>query len=234
MSDEPSDRPPEAGTALHGEPEAWPTREFPGWLPNPTGGPQTTAESPQASADAGADPPTGVIPPEGIARRPPPGAALPPHLRPDREPSVGWAPSVPRRASTQARAGGGAGPVTGPRPGPRRARLTLKRVDPWSVLKVTFVYSLAAFVIFLVAVGLLYGILSALGVFHSLDTFLSTVGAGSKAIRYIAFSRILLYAAIIGVINVVLFSALATIGAFLYNICGELVGGFELTLTETQ
>jgi hypothetical protein len=37
---------------------------------------------------------------------------------------------------------------------------------------------------------------------------------------------------LIGAVNVVLFTALATLGAFIYNVCADLVGGVELTLAE--
>ena len=39
-------------------------------------------------------------------------------------------------------------------------------------------------------------------------------------------------ATVVGAVNIVLFTALATIGAFVYNICADLVGGIEVTLAE--
>ncbi len=39
-------------------------------------------------------------------------------------------------------------------------------------------------------------------------------------------------AAIIGVVNIVLFIALSTIGSVVYNLCADLVGGIEVTLSE--
>ncbi len=41
-------------------------------------------------------------------------------------------------------------------------------------------------------------------------------------------------AALLGLVNVVLFTALATLGAFIYNVCADLVGGIELTLAEKE
>jgi hypothetical protein len=37
---------------------------------------------------------------------------------------------------------------------------------------------------------------------------------------------------LVGAVNIVLMTALATIGAFVYNICSDLVGGIEVTLAE--
>jgi ABC-type phosphate transport system permease subunit len=121
-----------------------------------------------------------------------------------------------------------------PRRGPRRARLVVKRLDPWSVLKITFVYSLAVYVVILVAVVLLYGLLSAMGVFHALDKFFHDVGASTTLRDYLGFGRIFLVTFVVGAINVVLFTALATLGAFIYNLCSDLVGGLEVTLTEAD
>ena len=39
-------------------------------------------------------------------------------------------------------------------------------------------------------------------------------------------------AAVIGAINIVLMTALCTVGTFIYNLCSDLVGGLELTLSE--
>ena len=40
--------------------------------------------------------------------------------------------------------------------------------------------------------------------------------------------------AIIGAVNIVLFTALATVGAFVYNVSADLAGGLELTLSERE
>ena len=124
-------------------------------------------------------------------------------------------------------------PGTARRP-TRRARLVLKRIDPWSILRLTFVYSLALYLIILVAVSALYALLAAMGVFHSLDTFFHDVGSTSSASSYFGFGRVFLVALVIGAVNVVLLTALVTLGAFLYNLCVDLVGGVELTLTEAE
>ncbi len=126
------------------------------------------------------------------------------------------------------------------RRGPRRARLAVRRIDPWSVLKFTFVFSLALLVVWVVAASVLYGVLNAMGVFESLQNTLGVLtdsGNGTAAggvSNIFEFRRILGWAALVGAVNVLLFSALSTLGAFLYNLCAELVGGIEVTLTERE
>ena len=119
------------------------------------------------------------------------------------------------------------------RRGPRRAHLAIKRVDPWTVLKVTFVFSLAMLIVGVVAVVALYVVLGGMGVFDSITKFLQDVSPGSNRVQdYAPLSRVAGGAAVIGAVNVVLTTALATLGAFIYNLCADLVGGIEVTLTE--
>jgi hypothetical protein len=119
--------------------------------------------------------------------------------------------------------------------GPRRARLQLRHVDIWSAFKISFVLSIAMFFIWMVAVGVLYGVLSALGVFDTLnDLFgqLSTASGSELGGDVVTPGLVFGGAAVIGAINIVLMTALCTVGTFIYNLCSDLVGGLELTLSE--
>ncbi|PZS35249.1 MAG: hypothetical protein DLM58_04120 [Pseudonocardiales bacterium] len=131
-----------------------------------------------------------------------------------------------------------AAPTAAPKPsradaarGPRRARLQLRHIDPWTVLKFTCVLSIALFFVWLIVIGVLFGILDATGVVGKInDSVILINGAGSKA--PVTAGVVFGGAAIIGVINIVLFIALSTIGSVVYNLCADLVGGIELTLSE--
>jgi hypothetical protein len=123
----------------------------------------------------------------------------------------------------------------------KRARLVVRRVDPWSVLKFSLLFSLCLLVVFVVAVAALYFALDALGVFDSVNQFVRDVtqaNAGGKPTGGIdvTFSagRIIGGAVVIGLINVVIITAISTLGAFLYNLCSDIVGGIEVTLGERE
>jgi hypothetical protein len=121
----------------------------------------------------------------------------------------------------------------------RQAHLTVARIDPWSVMKFSFVVSLVAFVILFVAVSVLYGALAGLGVFDSLQRVVSDVtssqgSAGVNARAWWSASRVLGYTALLGSLNIVLITAMSTIGAVVYNLTSRLVGGVEVTLKETD
>ncbi|MCU1605915.1 MAG: uncharacterized protein JWP46_2380, partial [Modestobacter sp.] len=130
------------------------------------------------------------------------------------------------------------GRVRGAGRGPRRARLQLRHIDTWSALKISLVISIALFFVWMVAVGILYGVLSGLGVFSSVNDLIGQVGSvsgggGSKG-NVITAGVVFGGAAVIGAINVVLLTALCTVGAVVYNLCSDLVGGLEVTLAEHE
>lgn len=118
--------------------------------------------------------------------------------------------------------------------GPRRARLALKRIDPWSVMKFSFAVSIVLFIVMIVATTVLYVALDAMGVFTSVnETLGSLIGGGEGSFNFkITAKGVIGIAALMGVVNMVLFTALATLGAFIYNVCSDLVGGIEITLSE--
>ncbi len=121
----------------------------------------------------------------------------------------------------------------------RQAHLTVARVEPWSVMKFSFVLSLVAFVILFVAVAVLYGALAGLGVFDSLQRVVTSVtssqsSTGVNAAKWWSASRVLDYTALLGLLNIVLITAMSTIGAVVYNLTSRLVGGVEVTLRETE
>jgi hypothetical protein len=157
-------------------------------------------------------------------------------------PTAGPLPGSAKPAAESAAASRGAAPkvtATPPKRTARQAHLTVARVEPWSVMKFSFVVSLVAFVILFVAVSVLYGALAGLGVFDSLQRVVSDVtssqgSAGVNAKTWFSASRVLGYTALLGSLNIVLITAMSTIGAVVYNLTSRLVGGVEVTLKETE
>jgi hypothetical protein len=122
----------------------------------------------------------------------------------------------------------------------RRADLVISRLEPWSVMKFSFLMSLVAWVVLFVAVAFLYFVLSSLGVFTSIEHTLGSVtsssgsSSGSSISHWFAASRILGYTMLLGAVNIVLITALSTIGSMIYNLVTHLGGGIEVTLRETD
>ncbi len=129
--------------------------------------------------------------------------------------------------------------ATGVRPSarnrpPRQALLQLKRLDPWSVLKMALALAVVLFLVWMVAAGVLYGVLGGMGVWDRLNgTYADLVtGQAQNSGSLISAGRVFLLAAVVGAINSLLFAVALTIGAFVYNVAADLVGGIEVTLSE--
>jgi hypothetical protein len=128
--------------------------------------------------------------------------------------------------------------VAGRRP-PRRARLRLTRIDPWSVMKTSFLLAVAFGVVTVVSVFIVWSVLSAAGVWDSINDTVQDVVGGDEAAnwdveKYVGMSRVMGFTMLVSVVDVILITAIATLGAFLYNMSAALLGGVELTLAEDE
>ena len=114
----------------------------------------------------------------------------------------------------------------------RRARLSLSRIDPWSVFVLALLVSVFLGVVLLVAVAVLYSLLDSMGVLASLDTFARDLQVIKADQSVLGLGRVMFFAGLIAVVDVVLLTVLATLSAFLYNLCASLTGGIEVALAE--
>jgi hypothetical protein len=119
----------------------------------------------------------------------------------------------------------------------RRAQLRLVQVDAWSVMKTSFLLSIALGIVLVVAVAIIWGVLGAAGVWDSINSIVQqAVGNDSgkqfDIQEYAGTSRVLGFTMIVAVLDVILITAIATLGAFLYNLSAALLGGIEVTLAE--
>ena len=121
------------------------------------------------------------------------------------------------------------------RKGPRTVKLAVSKVDPWSVMKMTFMLSLALGIATIVVMFVLWLVLEVTGTFGSLQAALAEFAGEEGAdqlLQVFGLGRILSFAVIIAVVNVILMTALSTLTSIIYNIGSSLVGGFHLTLTD--
>ncbi|MFG2641015.1 DUF3566 domain-containing protein [Streptomyces sp. NPDC048370] len=132
-------------------------------------------------------------------------------------------------------------PRTGARTTPRtrKARLRVAKADPWSVMKVSFLLSIALGVCTIVAASVLWMVMDAMGVFSTVGGTISEATGSNESNgfdlqSFLSLPRVLMFTSVIAVIDVVLMTALATLGAFIYNLSAGFVGGVELTLAEDE
>ncbi|MEZ7240774.1 DUF3566 domain-containing protein [Rhodococcus sp. GXMU-t2271] len=139
------------------------------------------------------------------------------------------APAEEAPAAQPAAAVATAAPVAGE---PLRATVQVRRIDPWSMLKISSVISVSLFFVWMVAVGLLYGVLEGMGVWERLNSAFTDMVSDTGGGGLITAGQVFGYATVIGLVNTILFTALATLGAFIYNLCTDLVGGVQVTLAD--
>jgi Transmembrane domain of unknown function (DUF3566) len=157
-------------------------------------------------------------------------SALPAPSRP-----IGSDAPVPKSRLGRAR-----GVDTG-RGGPRvrRARLKIVNIDPWSVMKVSFLFSVALGVVLLVAITLLWLALDFMGFFSTVASTVSDVSGnqnskGFDVVAFFSLPRVMGMATIVALVDTIMITALTTLGAYLYNLSTDLVGGVEVTLAEEE
>ncbi|WP_405907675.1 DUF3566 domain-containing protein [Streptomyces sp. NBC_00828] len=219
------------------------------------GGTVTDTRGPQAQQYVGGEAPAGPPPPHGspVAGTPHQGSPLPGSPLPasplpgsplpgERQPSQPAQPYHPPQAyPAQPPSGAVRRPRTGARtmPRTRKARLRVAKADPWSVMKVSFLLSIALGICTIVAAAVLWMVMDAMGVFSTVGGTISEATGSNESNgfdlqSFLSLPHVLMFTSVIAVIDVVLATALATLGAFIYNLSAGFVGGIELTLAEDE
>ncbi len=162
------------------------------------------------------------------------GPSRGPHRQPPSERPSESSSGAGRPATTESRENRERVQVSRRTRGPVRASMQIRRVDPWSTLKVSLLLSVALFFVWMIAVAFLYLVLGGMGVWSKLN---SNVGdllnntSGSSG-ELVSSGTIFGGAVLIGLVNIVLLTAMATIAAFVYNLTTDLIGGIEVTLAD--
>ncbi len=118
----------------------------------------------------------------------------------------------------------------------RKARLRISRVDPWSVMKTTFLFSIAFGIMLVVIVAVLWAIVAGSGALQSINSTMTQLigdsGSQFNVEDYINAGRVIGFAAVLAALDVVIITAVSTLFAFLYNLAAAVIGGLEVTLAE--
>ncbi|MCV9995774.1 DUF3566 domain-containing protein [Paeniglutamicibacter sp. ZC-3] len=196
--------------------------------PRPAGGTGGTRPAPPRQAPVGAQRPAGA-PRPGTAPKPsaaqrPAGAPRPGAPRPGAPRPAGAAQGRPQQLVRPA-----------PKAKVRKARLLISKVDPWSVLKMAFLLSVALGIVTVVASVVLWSVLDLTGIFEAINGLLREIigsETGFDLMEIASLGQVASFATIIAVVNVVLLTALSMLSAVLYNLSSTLVGGIGVTLTD--
>lgn len=163
------------------------------------------------------------------------GSAPAPRYAPEGQANASSTARRPAAPPQDPQAGPGGAAAARPQgAGSRKVRLSVARVDPWSVMKLSFLLSIAVGIGIVVAAAAMWLVLDSMHVFADVEELLVTLDSENflQLMDYVEFDRVISMAAIIAVVDILLLTALSTLGAFLYNIVAALVGGVHLTLTD--
>jgi hypothetical protein len=112
----------------------------------------------------------------------------------------------------------------------RKTRVVVKKVAPWSVFRFYLIYNFCVMLVVLFGLTIIYNILGAIGFLHNTEKFLRQFWDSFHFNGGWLFTR----AFAIGVVMVVFWSLVKLMTSFMYNLISDLVGGFEVTLTERK
>ena len=178
-----------------------------------------------------------TAPPAGPAPAGAPGGAPVP-AGPSGGPSTVEIPAVTAERLPADRTAAAPKPKPGTPRRTRKARLRLSRLDPWSVMKTSFLFSIAAGIMLVVAVYVVWTVIGTSGLFDSLNdmvkSVVSTPGDTTpfRVQEYVNTQKVMGVTALLACVDVLIFTALATLGSFLYNLAATMLGGLEITLAE--
>ena len=114
-----------------------------------------------------------------------------------------------------------------------RVRRIIRKIDPWTVLKVTFVLNFIVALTMVLGFSILWVLLVNAGVPQGLEDIarrLALLDADASLVGNVQplFSSVVFLATVYLLTQ----TALATIGAFFYNLVSDLVGGIEVVVLE--
>jgi hypothetical protein len=115
---------------------------------------------------------------------------------------------------------------------PRQTRVVIRKVGPWSVFKFSLLFYFCIMLVILLALGMLYSVLGAVGALHSV-TKLARQLFSDKTFEIHGdwiFARL----TVVGIAMVLVWSVINVFVAFLYNLISDVVGGVEVTLAERR
>lgn len=114
----------------------------------------------------------------------------------------------------------------------KQVRLKLVYIDFWSSVKFSFLVSLCAAIVGVVAMVLIYTVLLSTGVLAKLNELvMDIVGDQLSLLELFSYGTVFTFAVVVGVLNLIVGTAFGAVGALIYNLLVRMLGGFQLGFT---
>lgn len=114
----------------------------------------------------------------------------------------------------------------------RRVRRIIRKIDPWTALKVSLVFYIVLALAIVLSLIILWAIIDSVGIPDRLDSFLNRLGLFEQTSFIPTDETLLRLAVFAGIAWTVIMTALTTLGAIMYNLVSDVVGGLEVTVLE--
>jgi hypothetical protein len=110
----------------------------------------------------------------------------------------------------------------------RRVRRVIRKIDPWTVLKVSLIFNAVSGLVFVLGVWVMWSLAVQRGIPDQVSDFFANFALVFNPEGELYFRVVVL----LTVIAMVLFTAFLTLGAVMYNLISDVVGGVELIVLE--
>lgn len=112
----------------------------------------------------------------------------------------------------------------------QRVRRVIRKIDPWTVLKVSLVFNAVMAVVTVLGTVVFWSVFVNAGIPERINELALTIGIENGiTLEGPVYFRIVVLLAAVGTI---MMTGLFTLGAFIYNLISDLVGGVELVVLE--
>lgn len=114
----------------------------------------------------------------------------------------------------------------------RRVRRIIRKIDPWTALKVSLVFYVVLALAIVLSLIILWAIVESVGIPDRLDSFLNRLGLFEQTSFIPTDDTLLRLAVFAGIAWTVMMTAFTTLAAVMYNLVSDIVGGLEVTVLE--
>ena len=115
----------------------------------------------------------------------------------------------------------------------RRVRRVVRKFDPWTVLKVSLLFHLVVTIGLILGLVILWSVILNVGIPQALDDFFENITLLDPDLTFFnngqQYFRVVIF---LGMISTVAMTTATTLGAILYNLISDVVGGVEVVMLE--